>query len=108
MDKKRKRLNRRLRRVKKILHIYSMYGNRCQHCLMESYDVGFFDFHHINPDEKEVTIGKIIDHSKEKIQAELEKCLMLCPNCHRNEHIRMREEEYINEYEHGIPDSRMG
>lgn len=75
---------------------------------MESFDVGFFDFHHINPEEKDFTIGRIIDYSKEKLEAELDKCLMLCPNCHRNEHIRLREEEYIDEFEHGIFNSRMG
>ena len=45
-----------------------------------------FDFHHRNPEEKDYTIS---DHSRaslETIKSEIEKCDVLCSNCHREWH----------------------
>jgi len=58
---------------------------------MESFRVGFFDFHHIIPEEKEYNVGGLLNKSWDKVLDEAQKCLMLCPNCHRLEHIEMRE-----------------
>jgi hypothetical protein len=44
------------------------------------------DFHHRNPNEKDFCIGNSQGMSKEKILAELDKCIALCSNCHRIEH----------------------
>ena len=45
------------------------------------------DFHHINPNEKEFTISKLKHFgSKEKLLKEIEKCVVLCANCHRIHH----------------------
>lgn len=45
------------------------------------------DFHHVNPKEKEFTIGSIVgDGNKSKLLKEIEKCIVLCSNCHRKEH----------------------
>ena len=40
------------------------------------------DFHHVNPDDKEFSIGTKA-YSKEKIDSEVSKCVCLCSNCHR-------------------------
>lgn len=46
------------------------------------------EFHHINPDEKEFQIDMrhFSNNSLEKLQTELDKCILLCANCHREEH----------------------
>lgn len=45
------------------------------------------DFHHINPDEKEFNISRIIRIKDQSIvYKELGKCVILCANCHREEH----------------------
>lgn len=45
------------------------------------------DFHHINPKEKEYQIARIIKtHSKETIEKEVSKCIVVCSNCHRKIH----------------------
>lgn len=45
------------------------------------------DFHHRNPEEKESNVGKIIrGGSKQKLLDEIEKCDVLCANCHRDFH----------------------
>lgn len=44
------------------------------------------DFHHINPEEKEFTIGRLERGSQESLQKEIDKCVCLCANCHREFH----------------------
>lgn len=45
-----------------------------------------FDFHHVDPREKEYTLGKMKSFSWEHIKEELDKCILLCGNCHRTMH----------------------
>ena len=48
------------------------------------------DFHHTNPQEKEVTWDKLRLRSWDKIIIELDKCVLLCANCHRIEHSKSK------------------
>ena len=45
-------------------------------------------FHHRNPSEKEVTIAQAVRSgwSIERIQEEIQKCNVLCTNCHKRMH----------------------
>lgn len=43
------------------------------------------DFHHTDPNTKENNISSLIDYPI-KLQEELEKCVILCANCHRDLH----------------------
>ena len=43
-------------------------------------------FHHRNPEEKEGTVGQMLDWSWDKLKAELDKCDLLCSNCHKELH----------------------
>lgn len=60
------------------------------------------DFHHINPETKVDTIAKLSAHSSTKtMYEEIEKCICLCANCHREFHWFQKEnnitlEEYLN------------
>lgn len=59
-------------------------GGKCLDCgLVDSVEV--YDFHHRNPKGKDFSIGKNAK-SFEKIKAELDKCDLLCSNCHRKRH----------------------
>ncbi len=49
------------------------------------------DFHHKDPEEKEFQIATCISHSKEKLLSEMEKCDILCSNCHRRKTIKLNE-----------------
>lgn len=54
------------------------------------------DFHHINPSDKNFTIGKKIGSSKEKLLEEISKCVCVCSNCHRKIHFGLiNVENYI-------------
>jgi 5-methylcytosine-specific restriction endonuclease McrA len=49
-------------------------------------------FHHINPADKGFTISSKYCLSWERIQKELDKCILLCQNCHSEEHHREQSE----------------
>lgn len=46
-----------------------------------------YDFHHRDPEEKDVSWQKLRLRSWDKITKELDKCDLLCANCHRIRHI---------------------
>lgn len=51
-------------------------------------DVACLDFHHTNPSEKEDTLTVAIKNKwgEERIMKEINKCVVLCSNCHRKVH----------------------
>ena len=52
-------------------------------------DASCLDFHHRNPDEKSDELGRAIwinGWSKKRILQEIDKCVVLCANCHRKLH----------------------
>lgn len=51
------------------------------------------DFHHIDPSKKELENGALMKCSFSRIQEEISKCIVLCANCHRKEHQRIRYKE---------------
>ena len=73
----------RFRKNKKKAIIYK--GGECSMCGLSYRNThdAVFDFHHLDPSEKELHIGKVMHHSWSKIQKELDKCILLCSNCHR-------------------------
>lgn len=44
------------------------------------------DYHHKDPTIKEFTIGKLKKGSLQVLQHEIDKCIVLCANCHREFH----------------------
>ena len=62
-------------------------GGKCENCGYDRY-IGALEFHHLDPTKKELTISKT-RISFENLLKELEKCLLLCSNCHREEHARI-------------------
>jgi len=59
-------------------------GGKCAQCGLE-YDGtngAIFHFHHIDPSLKESGIGDLGSVSWERTVIELDKCVMLCANCH--------------------------
>lgn len=62
-------------------------GGQCEDC-KQSFPDCVYDFHHLDPNEKDFAIsGQGIRHMTWKqIQDELDKCTLLCSNCHRLRH----------------------
>lgn len=54
-----------------------------------------FDFHHVDPSRKDFTIAKSrLWKFDDLIRSELDKCILLCRNCHAEEHNRLWEEKW--------------
>lgn len=51
------------------------------------------EFHHRNPALKEIALGDAVARgwSKRRILSEIEKCDVLCSNCHRKEHAALAQ-----------------
>jgi hypothetical protein len=59
--------------------------NVCYDC-NKSFPTVVYDFHHLDPSEKDFSIGQKSFRSFEDLKEELDKCVMLCSNCHRIRH----------------------
>src|SRR6266545_501265 len=65
-------------------------GGRCYECDVSG-PAAIFDFHHIDASDKRFGIGQDgIPRKWERVASELEKCVMLCANCHREVHAGVR------------------
>lgn len=61
-------------------------GGKCFHC-NGIFPNCVYEFHHTEPEHKDFGLGaKGVTWGWDKIKTELEKCIMLCSNCHRIEH----------------------
>lgn len=44
------------------------------------------DLHHLNPDEKDDEVARLMRYGLKVLKAEIRKCVVLCANCHRKVH----------------------
>lgn len=63
-------------------------GGKCLSCNYDKYQ-GALEFHHLNPNEKEFNISQIKFFSLNSIKKELDKCILLCSNCHKEIHANL-------------------
>lgn len=75
---------RKKRKAKTKQHIVNLSGGKCTKC-------GYFknltslDFHHLDPLKKEAQLTTLTFGAK-SLASELDKCVLLCSNCHREHH----------------------
>lgn len=61
-------------------------GGRCEECGIVDRNC-IYDFHHRDPSQKDFSMGNVKSLKwSVAIQNELDKCLLLCSNCHRKRH----------------------
>lgn len=82
ISKLKQRKTRAANKVKSVEYL----GGSCKHCGLVSERLCVYDFHHIDMNEKEADPGSLLHYSWERIKKELDKCILLCANCHRIEH----------------------
>ena len=65
-------------------------GGKCNRCslIFECLDV--YDFHHRDPNEKEGSPSRLMYSNWEKLSKEIDKCDLLCSNCHKITHWELR------------------
>ena len=71
-------------------------GGCCSLCKYNKY-IGALEFHHKNPSEKDFTIAnQRFTKFNDKIKNELDKCIIVCANCHREIHGNLIDEKNIH------------
>ncbi len=61
------------------------FGSKCLDC-GNSYPQCVYEFHHLDPTQKDWNPSQSLAHSLERMWSELSKCVMLCSNCHKIRH----------------------
>ena len=81
------RQNDSKRRIKRKKEAVEFLGGVCQDCKL-SYHLSCYDFHHVDPTQKDFDPCAGLTKKKEVFFAELTKCILLCSNCHRMRHYK--------------------
>lgn len=63
----------------------SHMGGKCKDCGFDGHQAAM-QFHHIDPTNKDVSWNRLRLRSWKKILIELDKCILLCANCHAIRH----------------------
>ena len=71
-------------------------GGKCERC---GYDKSIYalSFHHKNPKEKLFKLGSGDIKNWQDYLAEVDKCVLLCANCHAEEHEKQDKEKLKEE-----------
>lgn len=79
-----KQIAKRKAIAKEYVHSFKQ-SKGCENC--GENDPVCLDFHHVT-DDKEIDIGSTFNNgwSIKRIQKEIDKCIVLCSNCHRKHH----------------------
>lgn len=79
------------RSIKQMLIKYK--GGACCRC---GYDAcsRALEFHHMDPECKDFGVSKVLTRSVASLKEEVDKCILLCSNCHAEEHQRLYEAGY--------------
>lgn len=79
------------KRRKNKIELVKYKGDKCEIC---GYDkcIDALEFHHLNPETKSFGIGNGNIRSLKRLKEEVDKCIMVCSNCHKEIHAKIREE----------------
>lgn len=73
------------KKYKNDLVIYK--GGKCEICGYNKC-IAALDFHHINPDKKDPNWKKMRCWTPSKVKGEIDKCQLVCKNCHSEIHYK--------------------
>lgn len=72
-------------------------GEKCIDCGLKTTMYCVYDFHHVDPNTKDFKVRFQNCVRFERIKTELDKCVLLCSNCHRIRHYKERVDEIEQE-----------
>lgn len=90
--------NTKIRRFRLRRAAIAYLGGKCQGCQWSGHQSGY-DFHHLDPSQKDFEIANMANKSWDVIIIELDKCKLLCAICHRLEHSLKEDDIFLNEAE---------
>lgn len=79
------------RAIKNALIVYK--GGKCERCGYNKCTRAL-EFHHLNPEEKDFGVSNCITKSFETLKKEVDKCILLCANCHAEVHDELFNQGY--------------
>ncbi len=79
---------RKIALLKKKQKMVDYLGGKCIKCGYNK-SLSALTFHHRNPEEKEFELGHIKDNNWNKVKRELDKCDLVCFNCHMEIHEKL-------------------
>ncbi len=84
-----------IRNKKRKKEIVEHFGGKCLDC-KQSFPQYVYQFHHLDPTQKDVNPSYAMNSTPSEMWKELDKCVMLCANCHIIRH-RTVGKEGVNE-----------
>lgn len=88
--------NTKIRRFRAKAAAIKYLGEECTKCGWQGNQAAL-QFHHKNSNKKDFIIGNVANKSWDIIKKELEKCILLCANCHTILHSTKNEEKFLKE-----------
>jgi hypothetical protein len=67
------------------LYIIQKLGSKCSNCGFDKWKTSL-DVHHLDPSQKDVSFSTIRYWTRDRIDKEIAKCVLLCRNCHAAHH----------------------
>lgn len=90
-----KAVDKRRKKIKSLA--VTTKGGKCQFC---GYDrcIGALEFHHLDPKGKDFGLGQNgLTRSWERTKNELDKCVLVCSNCHKEIHAGLLQPSQVIE-----------
>lgn len=72
-------------------------GGKCSKCHTSGLDIACYDFHHLDPSKKDFNLSALngAKISWSVVKKELDKCVLVCANCHREKHSNYKNEKFL-------------
>ncbi|SRR5258708_2096059 len=88
--------NTKIRRFRAKAAAVKYLGGKCERCGWSGNQAAL-QFHHKDSKGKEFTIGNVANKSWDSIKLEMQKCILLCANCHSIEHSTKNDKNFLKE-----------
>jgi len=88
--------NTKIRRFRAKEAAVNYLGGKCERCGWSGNQAAL-QFHHKDSTEKEFAIGNAANKSWDFIKKEMQKCILLCANCHMIEHSTKNDRNFLKE-----------
>lgn len=88
--------NTKIRRFRAKAAAIKLLGGKCVKCGWNGNQAAM-QFHHLDPNKKDFIIGNVANKSWDSLKTEMQKCILLCANCHMIEHSTKNNAKFLEE-----------